>query len=232
MNSIFLFLLSFVFADTMKRDIFYQQQYGVTVITSSNSYQQHILAHPNMELVPVQAYIPSIVLDIRYATKNNFMKKKIYPQARCFVVKGMIENLQHIQQQLAKDGLGLKIYDAYRPFSATIKMYKIFPNKVFVAPPQKGSRHNRACAIDVTLIDLKTKKELLMPTAYDAFTKNARPNAPIKNIMAKNNRDKLLAIMQGNRFSVTNSEWWHYDFDNFKQYPLLDISFVDLQKKL
>lgn len=129
---------------------------------------------------------------------------------------------------MRKSGLGLKIYDGYRPYSVTVQFFKSASDKSFVANPKDGSRHNRGCAIDLTLINLKTGKELDMPTAYDSFAAQAASdynNLP-ENLIK--NRSLLRSVMERNGFSVLNNEWWHFDFIGWKNYELMDIPFENL----
>ncbi len=119
-------------------------------------------------LVDLQKYIPGVVLDIRYADTNNFTGTKIYTQPRAFLRKPAADSLLKIQQILAEKGLGLKIYDAYRPYAATLYFYEVYPDTTFVAAPWKGSIHNRGCAVDLSIINLESGSELKMPTPSTA----------------------------------------------------------------
>jgi zinc D-Ala-D-Ala dipeptidase len=211
---------SFVFAQKYK--------YGLTP-TTFKQYQESIKINPNKELVDLEKLIPNIVLDIRYATTNNFTKEKIYHLAKAYARKPVAEALKKAQQELNKQGLGIKVFDGYRPYSATVKFYEVYHDTTFVASPYRGSRHNRGCAVDITLMDLKTKKELKMPTPYDTFVKEARPTYPIKDIEAKKNRELLIAVMSKYGFKVNASEWWHFDFIGYKNYEVLDIDFEELE---
>ena len=127
-------------------------------------------------------------------------------------------------------GLALKIFDAYRPYSATVKFYEIYRDTNYVASPYIGSRHNRGCAVDITLVDMETGEELPMPTAYDNFTEKAHPNFEDlpANLIA--NRDYLIETMQQFGFKVYPTEWWHFDFNGWEQFNLLDIKFEDLKE--
>jgi D-alanyl-D-alanine dipeptidase len=125
--------------------------------------------------------------------------------------------------------LGIKIFDAYRPYKATIKFYEVYHDTTYVASPYRGSRHNRGCAIDMTLIDLKTKKELKMPTGYDSFQKAAWPSSPASDPEIKKNRDLIIFIMEKQGFKVNRSEWWHFDFIGWKNFDVLDIDFEELK---
>jgi D-alanyl-D-alanine dipeptidase len=150
--------------------------YGLDIISEGSDYLESVAANPDNELVDLADFIPNVVIDIRYADTNNFTGKKIYTDARAFARKSVAEALLQIQQVLAKDSLGLKIYDAYRPYSATLYFYEVYGDTTFVAAPWKGSIHNRGCAVDVSLVDLRTGKELNMPTPFDEFSERASLN--------------------------------------------------------
>lgn len=156
------------------------------------------------------------------------MKQVMYKQARAFARKPVVDRLKRIQTDLNRKGYGLKIFDAYRPYAVTIAFYKKASDKAFVANPKKGSRHNRGCAVDLTLIDLKTGKELEMPTAYDSFAPQASPTFKDLPVQVIKNRDYLVSVMARYGFRVIDNEWWHYDFTGWKNYDLMDIPFEKL----
>ena len=140
-----------------------QNKYGLNPMKIAE-YQKSVKANHDHELVNVRDFIPGIELDIRYATTNNFTGAKIYNLARAYARKPVAEALMRAQQDFNKLGYGIKIFDAYRPYSATVKFYEVMKgDTTYVANPYKGSRHNRGCAIDMSLIDLKTRQELKMP---------------------------------------------------------------------
>lgn len=151
----------------------YSQNFAKNLnISKISAYYREVKSDPNKRLVEIKKYIPGIVLDIRYATTNNFTHHQMYPQAKAYARLPVVLALQQVETDLAKKGLGLKIYDAYRPYSVTVKFYILVSDTNFVADPRKGSKHNRGCAIDLSLIDLKTGKELDMPTGFDSFSKS------------------------------------------------------------
>jgi len=182
------------------------------------------------KLVNITDVIPDIKLDIRYATSNNFTGEQIYTAPLAFARKPLVESLAHVQNSLKKYGLGLVVFDAYRPYSATVKFYEVYPDTNFVASPWKGSRHNRGAAVDVSLINLETGEEIQMPTGFDDFSDVANPdykNLP-ENVIK--NRELLIHEMQNQGFQVYPNEWWHFDFIGWEAYSLMDISFEELQK--
>ncbi|RZK50615.1 MAG: D-alanyl-D-alanine dipeptidase [Pedobacter sp.] len=205
-----------------------QNPFGLEIINSMDAYKEAIANNPNNELVDLKKFIPSIVLDVRYATKNNFMKQVMYKQARAFARKPVAESLKRIQAELAKHGYGIKVFDGYRPYTITRAFYDKASDKNFVANPAKGSKHNRGCAVDITLIYLDTKKELAMPTPYDSFEAAASPG--YNNLAPEiiKNRDFLIDIMHKHGFRVINNEWWHFDFVGWQNYTLMDVPFEKL----
>ncbi|HEY8928807.1 MAG TPA: M15 family metallopeptidase [Mucilaginibacter sp.] len=197
-------------------------------VMGPKAYKAAVKADPDSRLVEIKQHIPGIALDIRYATTNNFTHRKMYPQARAFARLQVVMALKEVEDELKAKGLGLKIYDAYRPYSITAKFYEVTPDTNFVADPRKGSKHNRGCAIDLSVIDLKTGKELEMPTSFDSFSHRAAANyadLPPRQIA---NRELLKTVMQTHGFHVISTEWWHYDFNGWQKYPLLDIPFASI----
>lgn len=206
-----------------------QNKYGLKAMTYAE-YKQSLAANPQKELVDLEKFVPGLVLDIRYATTNNFTKEKIYNLAKAYARKPVAEALKKIQAELKPKGLGIKIFDAYRPYKATVKFYEVYKDTTYVASPYRGSRHNRGCALDLTVIDLKTGKELKMPTEYDSFKKEAWPSTPVKDPDIRKNRELLITVMEKHGFKVNGSEWWHFDFIGWKNFEVMDIDFEELEK--
>lgn len=204
-----------------------QYKYGLKP-TTHERYKQSVKSDPENELLDLRKFIPGIVLDIRYATTNNFTGEKIYNLAHAYARIPVAEALKKAQEEFKKSGVGIKIYDAYRPYSATVKFYEVYRDTTYVASPYKGSRHNRGCAIDMTLIDLKTGNELKMPTEYDSFKKEAWPTSPVKDSEIKKNRDLIITVMEKHGFKVNASEWWHFDFTGWQKFDVMDIDFEQL----
>jgi zinc D-Ala-D-Ala dipeptidase len=203
-------------------------QYGLSIINTVKDYQQSVQLDSNNKLVEIAQYIPNIKLDIRYAGTNNFSGKAVYDQARSFARLPVVKALALVQKDLNKRGLGLKIYDAYRPYAVTVKFFEIATDKNFVANPKNGSRHNRGCAIDLTIIKLKSGRELKMPTPYDSFSPEAATDFTDLPRRVIRNRDLLKELMSKYGFSVILNEWWHFDFKDWKRYDLMDIPFKEL----
>jgi D-alanyl-D-alanine dipeptidase len=205
-----------------------QNKYGLNP-TKLEAYRASVKVNPAKELVDLETFIPGIVLDIRYATANNFTKEKIYTLAKAYARKPVAEALKRAQAVLKEKGLGVKVFDAYRPYKATVRFYEVYHDTTYVASPYRGSRHNRGCAIDMTLIDLKTGEELKMPTGYDSFQKAAWPSTPVKDPVVRKNRALIIEVMKQQGFKVNSSEWWHFDFIGWNKYDVLDIDFEELE---
>jgi len=218
------FLLSFV-VSAQNKPVAIKK---LVIVNSYNQYLASVKSNSNNELVEIKKAIPTIKLDIRYATRNNFMQQVMYKQARAFARKPVVAALKKIQKELNKKGYGLKIFDGYRPYAITVEFYKKASDKNFVANPAKGSKHNRGCAVDLTLINLKTGKELVMPTPYDSFSAAAAAKYEKVSPEARKNRDFLIAIMGKYNMNVLENEWWHYDFSGWRNYDLMDIPFEKL----
>lgn len=193
-------------------------------------YNQLVKQNPDNKLVDIKTYVPGIILDIRYATTDNFTGSKIYTEPMAFTRLPVANALKKVQLALNKKGLGLKIYDAYRPYSATVKFYEIYHDTTYVASPYTGSRHNRGEAVDVSIVDLKTGIELEMPTPFDDFTEKAHPDYQNLSKVAIQNRKLLMDIMQKNGFTVYPTEWWHYDFKGWEKFDIMDLTFEEIEK--
>ncbi|HEV7921234.1 MAG TPA: M15 family metallopeptidase [Thermoanaerobaculia bacterium] len=193
---------------------------GLYIVPDRAAYERLAAADPSKRLVDVGAFAP---IDVRYATANNFMHQVLYPVARVYLRAPAAEALRAVQADLARDGLGIKVFDGYRPYRVTKAMWEPIRNPDFVADPAKGSRHNRGAAVDLTLIDLRTGQELAMPTPYDDFTSRARQdfNDLPPDVLA--NRAKLRQAMTRHGFEPLPSEWWHFDFVGWQKFELMDV---------
>jgi zinc D-Ala-D-Ala dipeptidase len=155
----------------------------------------------------------------------------VYTAAKAFARRGPAQSLARVEDSLKTLGLGLKVFDAYRPYAATLMFFKIYPDSNFVADPRKGSRHNRGCAVDVTLIDRATGKEVTMPSGYDDFSERADPAYAKVADSIKSHRELLNQVMNHFGFTRFHAEWWHFDYNGWEKYPLMDISFKELEGK-
>jgi len=182
------------------------------------------------DLVDVKKLDSTIVLDIRYATENNFTGKKIYDEARFFLRKEAALKILEVQKELQRYGLSLKVFDGYRPLSVQKKFWEIMPDERYVADPKKGSRHNRGMAVDLTLVD-KEGKEIPMPTPYDDFTEKASRDYFDLPSQILINRKFLEDIMVKYGFSGFPTEWWHFDYKGWEKYDILDVEFSEIEKK-
>jgi zinc D-Ala-D-Ala dipeptidase len=174
---------------------------------------------------------PSIRLDIRYATTNNFTGRQLYTQARAFMVQPAALALVRAHRAAIKQGFGLTIHDAYRPWRVTKALWDATPpgpKRNFVANPKKGSKHNRGCAVDLTLHDLKTGQAVAMPSDYDEFSPRADRSFMDAPAQALAHRDLLEQLMEAEGFRGISNEWWHFDYQGWENYPILDIPFEEL----
>ena len=182
------------------------------------------------EFVELITLDPAIHLDIRYAQTNNFLSTPVYTQARAFMQRPAAEALVRALHKLQPLGYGLLIHDAYRPWYVTKIFWDATPpqDHIFVADPQKGSRHNRGCAVDLTLYDLATGKSIEMPGMYDEMSPRSFPNFPGGTSLQRWHRDLLRRAMESEGFVVNEDEWWHFDFKEWKLYPILNVPFENL----
>jgi D-alanyl-D-alanine dipeptidase len=175
----------------------------------------------------------TIKLDIRYASANNFVGKPVYPEARAFLQRPAAEALVRVHKWLKRQGLGVVVYDGYRPWSITKLFWEtVAPEqRNFVADPAKGSKHNRGCAVDLAIFDLKSGKAVPMPSGYDEFTERASPGYQGGTDEERANRDKLRQLMEANGFTVNPNEWWHFDYNGWQEYAVYDIAFKEIGKE-
>jgi D-alanyl-D-alanine dipeptidase len=185
---------------------------------------------PGHEFVDVQVHIPGILISLPYATEQNFFKKRFYASNTCLLRRSVVDRLAAVQKELSAQGLGLKIWDGYRPRSVQYEFWKTLPDPNYVADPAKGSRHNRGAAVDLTLIDLKTGKELPMPTGYDDFTPKAAADFKLVSPEILKNRTLLQRVMVKHGFEIFPSEWWHFDARGWEEFPLENFSPDDYVK--
>ena len=178
-------------------------------------------------LVEVVTLDPTIVLDVRYATNDNVAGRRLYPSARAFLQGPAADALVRVHQALAADGLGIVVLDAYRPWRVTKALWDATApeRRGFVADPARGSRHNRGAAVDVTLFDRASGTPVAMPSAYDDFSERAYPTYAGGDAPARAQRDRLRAAMEREGFFVHPSEWWHFDYKDWADYPILDVPF-------
>ena len=191
----------------------------------SNKREAHLI-----ELVTLDR---SIKLDIRYATDNNFVGRAVYPEARAFLQKPAAEAVVRVHKKLKEKGLGIVIFDGYRPWTITKLFWDVVPEekRKFVANPAKGSKHNRGCAVDLSIFDLKTGSLIDMPSGFDEFTERASPDYKGGTEEQTANRELLRGLMEAEGFTVNPNEWWHFDYKNWEDYAIFDISFDEAGRK-
>ncbi len=224
------FFLIVVYPVVLSGQVLNDYDKNLFVIGDTAVYKDQINKSKFNKLVEIKDYVPGIKLDIRYATPNNFTGEIIYDEPRAFARLPVAEALAIVNRSLNKHGLGLVVFDAYRPYAATVRFYEIYHDTNYVASPYQGSRHNRGAAVDVSLIDLETGMEIQMPTGYDDFSEVAHPDymdLP-ENVLI--NREILINEMQNRGFRVYPYEWWHFDFIGWEEYDLMDLSFKQLEE--
>lgn len=203
----------------------------LSVISEIKRHKGTVKVDSNQAMVPLSRYLTPLVTDFPYATRDNFTHEILYRNPLAFLRLPVAKALGVIQKELINMELSLKIWDAYRPYAVTKKMWSIVPDERYAANPAKGSGHNRGAAVDLTITDLKTGKELEMPTGYDDFSEKAHhsyKDLP-SNVLA--NRQLLRSIMEKHGFVALETEWWHYSWPNASQiFPVMNLSFKQLQK--
>jgi D-alanyl-D-alanine dipeptidase len=174
------------------------------------------------DLVDVTSLDPTIHLDIRYATSDNFLGTPVYTAARAMLQRPAAASLARANRRLREKGYGILVHDAYRPWSVTWIFWEATPadKHEFVADPARGSRHNRGCAADVSLYDLNTGREVEMPSLYDEMTTRAYPDYTGGPAAARARRELLRDAMEAEGFMVYEYEWWHYDYKDWKHYRI------------
>lgn len=205
-------------------------KYGLWVINTIDPLQKTIRLNPAKAMVDLKKLIPSLQLDLRYAGIDNFTKQKLYPTLKTtYLRKTAASALSVIQNELKIKGLGLKIFDAYRPYSVTEKLWEPVQDDRYAADPKKGSGHNRGIAVDLTVIDLTTKEELDMGTGFDNFSDTAHHDFTTLSPAILHNRLLLKKMMEKHGFKALDTEWWHYSLPNAGDYELLDLDFKQLK---
>lgn len=206
--------------------------YGVQYISSEKTYRHLLKKDSNHQMTELKQIIPNIVYDLRYATAANFVKQPLYSTKtkNTFLRLAAAKALQQVQQELNAKGYGLKIFDAYRPYSVTVKFWELIKDERYVANPSKGSGHNRGLAVDLTIIDVKTGVELEMGTGFDHFTDTAHHNFTQLSTTVLQNRKLLKEVMLKHGFQLFETEWWHYYWPNNRNYEVMDLDFRKLKK--
>ncbi len=180
------------------------------------------------DLVELVRLDPTIHLDVKYATAKNEFGRPFYAEARAFLQRPAAEALVRVNRALKAKGFGLVVFDGYRPWSVTKQFWDATPQdkKIFVADPKKGSRHNRGCAVDLSLYDLATGREADMGSPYDEMSERSYVTWEKGPREALARRELLRGAMETEGFFVYPWEWWHFDWKDFREYPVLDVPFA------
>jgi D-alanyl-D-alanine dipeptidase len=190
--------------------------YFVSVVLGEAVMEAH-------DLVDILAINPRIVVDLKYSTTDNFTGQVVYKFQTCLLKKQAALNVSRAQEELEKKGLGLKVWDGYRPIAAQWIFWNLIQDERYVADPRKGGRHTRGTAVDLTIID-KEGRELIMPTGFDDFSEQAHLDYMDLSKEQIKNRALLIDLMDRHGFSSLPTEWWHYDLKGWEQHPPLEYN--------
>ena len=185
----------------------------------------------NPDLVELINLDPTLKLDIHYASDNNFLGTPLYTEARAFLQRPAAEAVARANRKLHQQGYGLLIFDAYRPWYVTKIFWDATPpaQHGYVADPAQGSRHNRGCAVDLTIYDLKTGQPISMPSSYDEFSDSAHADYSGGTAEQRAHRELLRTTMEAEGFTVYPNEWWHFDYKDWRQYPIMNVPFSEIK---
>jgi len=207
-----------------------KQQFNLKIIDNIQSYNAEVQLDSNNQMVYLTNYLQPFLVDWRYATPDNFTKQILYTNPDAFLRLPAAKALMAVNTELKQKNICIKIYDAYRPYSITKKMWEIVTDERYAANPAKGSGHNRGIAVDLTLTDLKTGKDLAMPTGYDDFSEKAHHNYMQLDANIIANRNLLRSVMEKHGFKALETEWWHYYLVDGKTYSVMNFNFDQLRK--
>jgi D-alanyl-D-alanine dipeptidase len=210
--------------------ISFSQARTLQVINKPKVYKR-LVKQDSMQLLLPLNRIEELVVDLQYATSKNFTRQQLYTHAAVtYLRKPVAEALHKAQRELAVSGLGFKVWDAYRPYAVTKKMWELIQDERYVANPAKGSGHNRGIAVDLTLIELNTGKELDMGTGFDHFSDTAHHGFSGLSPEQQQNRSLLKTTMERYGFKTLSTEWWHYSWMDASKFQVLDLSFRQLAR--
>jgi D-alanyl-D-alanine dipeptidase len=203
-------------------------------INDKVSFRRMVELDTLLAMIELKSLIPDLQYELRYASKNNFTSKRLYPNntRTTYLRSRPAIALAKVAENLREKGLGIKIWDAYRPYRTTVCFWELIHDERFVANPSKGSGHNRGTAVDLTLVDLKTGYELEMPTPFDDFSPAAFHGAANVDELRIRNRLLLKNTMEKFGFIALETEWWHYSWPGASAYDILDLSFKALGSKI
>jgi zinc D-Ala-D-Ala dipeptidase len=204
-------------------------KYGLFVIENTEQFGKTLINNAQKHMVDLKTAIPNIIFDLRYATTDNFMHQQLYPSIHTtYLRKAAADSLKLVQKELNKSGLGLKIFDGYRPYSVTEKIWEPVKDDRYAADPRTGSGHNRGTSVDLTIVNLKNKQELDMGTGFDNFSDTAHHDFTNLPEEVLQNRLLLKNTMEKYGFKALDTEWWHYSLPNPKRFELMDLQFEQL----
>jgi zinc D-Ala-D-Ala dipeptidase len=203
----------------------------VKPVRNHKIYRQQVHNDSLLKMIELKTLIPHLVYDLRYATMNNFTHIDLYHQSTVtFLRLTAAEALKKAEESLELKGYALKIFDAYRPYSVTKKMWSLVGDERYVANPAMGSGHNRGLSVDLTIVNLNDREELNMGTGFDSFTDSAHQDYMALPAAVLQNRKLLKETMEQCGFRPLQTEWWHYSWPNDRNYEVLDIDFKRLKK--
>lgn len=224
-------VLFLVFFNTAAAQDTLLNKYGLWVINEARTFKKTTINNPEKQMVDIRKMLPSVILDLKYAGRHNFMNTPLYPHIKTTYLRGAAaEALGKVQQELYSKNLGIKIWDAYRPYTVTERMWEPVKDSRYAADPKFGSGHNRGIAIDITLVNLRNKTELNMGTGFDNFSDTAHTDFINLPEAVMNNRKVLISTMEKYGFKVLETEWWHFYLPDTNKYELLNLSFKALKK--
>jgi D-alanyl-D-alanine dipeptidase len=199
--------------------------FWIAVLSLTGLFCTPLQAEESMtsELVNIQLFIPKVQVELKYATANNFTGQIVYEFDQCLLLKEAALRLRDVQTELETMGLGLKIWDAFRPAAAQWKFWALVPDERYVSDPRKGGRHTRGTAIDLTLVT-NHGQELPMPSNFDDFSEKAHRDYNGANEEAIKNRELLEKVMEKHGFIGLPTEWWHFDLMGWENHPPIDIT--------
>jgi D-alanyl-D-alanine dipeptidase len=211
-----------------------KQTIGLKPIKDKISFYNMVERDSLQAMIELKSLIPTVQYELRYASKNNFTGQRLYPKNThtTYLRRKPAMALAKVAEELRGKGLGIKIWDAYRPYRTTVRFWELIHDERFVANPSKGSGHNRGTSVDLTLVDLKSGKELEMPTPFDDFSPAAFHGALNIDEFRIKNRALLKSTMEKYGFVPLETEWWHYSWQGASAYDVLDLSFKVLGSKI
>jgi len=230
-TAVLVFILAFAIFSNAQLNAIKPNEYGLSVINIKQDYFTSTQQEPQKKMVLLNGYLIYAKYDWKYATINNFTQQILYKNPAAYVRIQAAQALQLIEIDLKEQGIGLLIFDAYRPYSVTKKMWEAVPDNRYAANPAKGSNHNRGAAIDVSLYNLQSGDPLQMPTLFDDFSEKAHHNYMQLPQEILTNRSILKNIMTKYGFMALETEWWHYYLPNAaSRFELLDFNFRQIRR--